>query len=296
MAPIAEEQELAFSNLVYTDLEANQEEQSREVDMDKVTNQYENVGVDGHKYENVGNEESKYENIPDNAEYENVPETKTTGLRSTSSQNNLQSNLCQEGTINQNEYENVLTDTKECGDKIGEHYENYDFGENGIYQNILFKTKPIKQSESDVYSQLKSLKEAVSRVNDILMKETQDEDDISTSDNNVSIKDEKEDTTKDLKKPEDVKSKGKVSSLRGIFSFTKTKETPMEAVKVENEKRNPEKKEEKSSNGVPTSVLKRWSSTPSEATKSPAPALFTSTERQIVASFLQTVKTELSTA
>ena len=33
----------------------------------------------------------------------------------------------------------VLTDTNESGVKIGEHYENYDFGENGIYQNILFK-------------------------------------------------------------------------------------------------------------------------------------------------------------
>ena len=164
MAPIAEEQELAFSNLVYTEVEAAKEDTPSEEVVDKVANQYENVGVDGQKYENVGNEEAKYENISDVAEYENVPETKTTGLESENSQNCLKSSSCKEVTINQNEYENVLTDTNECGVKIGEHYENYDFGENGIYQNILFKTKPIKQSESDVYSQLKSLKEAVSRV------------------------------------------------------------------------------------------------------------------------------------
>ena len=55
MDPIAEEQDFAFNNLVYTELGSGE-----------TGLQYENVGDgSGHKYENVGQEGTKYENVDD---------------------------------------------------------------------------------------------------------------------------------------------------------------------------------------------------------------------------------------
>ena len=65
MDPIAEEQDLAFTNLVYT-----------EVGSTNTGLQYENVEEgSGHKYENVGQEATKYENVDNTSRYENVPNT-----------------------------------------------------------------------------------------------------------------------------------------------------------------------------------------------------------------------------
>ena len=65
MDPIAEEQDFAFTNLVYT-----------EVGSTNTGLQYENVeGGIGHKYENVGQEATKYENVDNTSRYENVPNT-----------------------------------------------------------------------------------------------------------------------------------------------------------------------------------------------------------------------------
>ena len=65
MDPIAEEQDFAFTNLVYT-----------EVGSTNTGLQYENVEEgSGHKYENVGQETTKYENVDNTSRYENVPST-----------------------------------------------------------------------------------------------------------------------------------------------------------------------------------------------------------------------------
>jgi len=162
MDPIAEEQDFAFTNLVYT-----------EVGSTNTGLQYENVeGGSGHKYENVGQEATKYENVDNTSRYENVPNTDPARPRYQNvdiTSENQNDKMCQE---NQNLYENVGTDDTKSDINTCEHYENYDFGENGVYQNILFTTKPSARPDTDVYSQLKSLEEAVSRVNDILMKES----------------------------------------------------------------------------------------------------------------------------
>ena len=66
MDPIAEEQDFAFNNLVYTELASGE-----------TGLLYENVG-EGHKYENVGEGLegwTKYENVDDNSRYENVTDT-----------------------------------------------------------------------------------------------------------------------------------------------------------------------------------------------------------------------------
>merc|ERR1712012_1103281 len=179
---------------------------------------------------------------------------------------------------NQNLYENVGTDDTKSDINTCEHYENYDFGENGVYQNILFTTKPSTRPDTDVYSQLKSLEEAVSRVNDILMKESvvecEDKHQASLSDSTeldqcieevtaTSLVDKDEDPQK-RSLTDDSKSKGKVSSIRDMFNFGKNKEptTREPADDSNNQEKQPkqEKSEPASKEGSvrPTSMFRRW--------------------------------------
>ena len=116
MDPIAEEQDLAFTNLVYT-----------EVGSTNTGLQYENVeGGSGHKYENVGQEATKYENVDNASRYENVPNTDPArpcyqNVDITSENQN--DNMSEE---NQNLYENVGTDDTKSEINTCEHYENYE--------------------------------------------------------------------------------------------------------------------------------------------------------------------------
>ena len=312
MDPIAEEQDFAFTNLVYTEVGS--------------TNtgglQYENVeGGSGHKYENVGQEATKYEDVDNTSRYENVPTTDPArpcyqNVNITSENQN--DKMSEE---NQNLYENVGTDDTKSEINTCEHYENYDFGENGVYQNILFTTKPSSRPDTDVYSQLKSLEEAVSRVNDILMKESvvecDDKHQASLSDSTeldqcieevteTSLVDKDEDPQK-RSLTDDSKSKGKVSSIRDMFNFGKNKETTTEpADDSKNQEKQPkqEKSEQGSKEGSvrPTSMFRRWALTRAEhpvidveKLEDKPSALFSSTEREIVAKFLENVKSELST-
>ena len=326
MDPIAEEQDFAFTNLVYT-----------EVGSTNTGLQYENVEEgSGHKYENVGQEATKYENVDNTSRYENVPNTDPArpcyqNVNITSENQN--DKMSEE---NQNPYENVGTDDTKSDINDCEHYENYDFGENGVYQNILFTTKPSTRPDTDVYSQLKSLEEAVSRVNDILMKESvvecDDKHQASLSDSTeldqciqevteTSLVDKDEDPQKrSLTYGDDSKSKGKVSSLRDMFNFGKNKEPTRESADdSKNQEKQPkqEKSEQVSKEGSvrPTSMFRRWAFARAdhpvidvknlaraehpvidvEKLEDKPSALFSSTEREIVAKFLENVKSELST-
>ena len=308
MDPIEEEQDFAFNNLVYTELGSGERGL-----------QYENVGDgSGHKYENVGQDGTKYENVDDNSRYENVSDTDPVrpcyqNVRNT--EENQKGKILEE---NQNVYENVGTEDVKTDNSQCEHYENYDFGENGVYQNILFTTKSASQPDADVYSQLRTLKEAVSRVNDILMKESTDCDD-----NNASLSNSmKEDVSDDLEENclkkdgepqtrqicEDSKGKGKVSAIREMFTFGKNRDSTKESGEESTKEKPKEEKSESSSAipvGRPASMFRRWALARAEhpvidverleEERNKPAAIFSSTEREIVAKFLENVKSELST-
>ena len=312
MDPIAEEQDFAFTNLVYT-----------EVGSTNTGLQYENVEEgSGHKYENVGQEATKYENVDNTSRYENVPNNDPARSRYQNVDMTSENQNDKMSEENQNLYENVGTDDTKSDVNTCEHYENYDFGENGVYQNILFTTKPSARPDTDVYSQLKSLEEAVSRVNDILMKESvvecEDKHQASLSDSTeldqcieevtaTSLVDKDEDPQK-RSLTDDSKSKGKVSSIRDMFNFGKNKEptTTESADDSTNQEKQPkqEKSEQVSKEGSvrPTSMFRRWALARAEhpvidveKLEDKPSALFSSTEREIVAKFLENVKSELST-
>ena len=303
MDPIAEEQDFAFNNLVYTELGSGE-----------TGLQYENVeGGIGHKYENVGRNGTKYENVDDNSRYENVSDTDPVRSCYQNVHNPTENQKGKTPEENQNVYENVGTEDIKSDVNHSEHYENYDFGENGVYQNILFTTKSASQPDGDVYSQLRTLKEAVSRVNDILMKESTDCDD------NAFVEQDESDDVKEtsLQKDEDIqtrnmseesKAKGKVSAIRDMFTFGKTKEPTREPVEDSTKLKPKQEKSEPSSTipaSRPASMFRRWALARAEhpvidverleEERNKPAAIFSSTEREIVAKFLENVKSELST-
>ena len=297
---------MAFNNLVYTELGSGE-----------TGLQYENVeDGSGHKYENVGQDGTKYENVDDKSRYENVSDTDPVRPCYQNVGNMTENQKGKKPEGNQNVYENVGTVDVKSDSGHCEHYENYDFGENGVYQNILFTTKSTSRPDADVYSQLRTLKEAVSRVNDILMQESTDCDDNKASMCHSSEQDvshhvnesnlEKEPDIEQI--PEDSRGKGKVSAIRDMFTFGKNREQTKESGEESGSKKR-EPKEEKSSStipaGRPTSMFRRWALTRAEhpvidverledERNKPA-AIFSSTEREIVAKFLENVKSELST-
>ena len=307
MDPIEEEQDFAFNNLVYTELGSGE-----------TGLQYENVGDgSGHKYENVGQDGTKYENVDDNSRYENVSDTDPIrpcyqNVRNT--EENQKGKILEE---NQNVYENVGTEDIKSDINHSEHYENYDFGENGVYQNILFTTKAASQPDADVYSQLRTLKEAVSRVNDILMKESTDCDDNKASQSNSieqvvsdDVKENRLDKAEEIQSrqiSEESKAKGKVSAIRDMFTFGKSKEPTREEPSKGKPKQQREKSEPSSTIpvGRPASMFRRWALARAEhpvidvermeEERNKPAAIFSSTEREIVAKFLENVKSELST-
>ena len=306
-------------------------------------------GGSGHKYENVGQEATKYENVDNTSRYENVPDTDPARPRYQNVDITSENQNDKMSEENQNLYENVGTNDTKSDINTCEHYENYDFGENGVYQNILFTSKPSTRLETDVYSQLKSLEEAVSRVNDILMKESvvecEDKHQASLSDSTeldqcieevtteTSLVDKDEDPQK-RSSTDDSKSKGTLSSIRDMFNFGKNKEPTTTEPPDDSKNQEKQPKQEKSEQGVskegsvrPTSMFRRWAlaraehpvidvekldvEKPSALLKSLAraehpvidgekledkpSALFSSKEREIVAKFLENVKSELST-
>ena len=304
MDPIAEEQDFAFNNLVYTELGSGE-----------TGLQYENVeGGIGHKYENVGRNGTKYENVDDNSRYENVSDTDPVRSCYQNVHNPTENQKGKTPEENQNVYENVGTEDIKSDVNHSEHYENYDFGENGVYQNILFTTKSASQPDTDVYSQLRTLKDAVSRVNDILMKESTDCDDNKTLLSNSIEQDviddvkesslEKDGEAQIRQTSEESKAKGKVSTIRDMFTFGKNREPGEESTKTKPK----QEKSEPSSTipaGRPASMFRRWALARTEhpvidverleEERNKPAAIFSSTEREIVAKFLENVKSELST-
>jgi hypothetical protein len=285
MEPIVEEREVgsAFSNLVYSTLEPARPEAT-----------YQNVQGEA-KYENV-TEDAKYENVQERINYENVPKDSLPGTRH---------QVFAQQDISQNEYENVcVSEDADAPAGQREHYENYDFGESGIYQNILFQSKPEK-ANNDVYTQIKILKEAMQGVNDILMKEPTSDDqceESSSSDQSGDIQVNSMNVVEEHVPVEDIKVKGKVSAIRDMFSFHKNKE-PTGAVETIDQKSNNNPAKAPTPAAASGSVFKRWALARAEhpvmdLEKLPGPrqaGLFTSTEREIVAKFLENVKSELTT-
>ena len=304
MDPIAEEQDFAFNNLVYTELGSGE-----------TGLQYENVGDgSGHKYENVGQEGTKYENVDDNSRYENVSDTDPVRPCYQNVHNLNENQNGKTPEENQNVYENVGTEDIKTDNSHCEHYENYDFGENGVYQNILFTTKSASRPDADVYSQLRTLKEAVSRVNDILMKESTDCDDNKTIQSNPIEQDVSDDVKENIleedgepqtrQTSDDSKAKGKVSTIRDMFTFGKNRESGEESTKGK-----PKQEKSEPSSTIPAdrpaSMFRRWALARTEhpvidverleEERNKPAAIFSSTEREIVAKFLENVKSELST-
>ena len=304
MDPIAEEQDFAFNNLVYTELGSGE-----------TGLQYENVGDgSGHKYENVGQEGTKYENVDDNSRYENVSDTDPVRPCYQNVHNLNENQNGKTPEENQNVYENVGTEDIRTDNSHCEHYENYDFGENGVYQNILFTTKSASRPDADVYSQLRTLKEAVSRVNDILMKESTDCDDNKTTQSNPIEQDVSDDVKENIleedgepqtrQTSDDSKAKGKVSTIRDMFTFGKNRESGEESTKGK-----PKQEKSEPSSTIPAdrpaSMFRRWALARTEhpvidverleEERNKPAAIFSSTEREIVAKFLENVKSELST-
>ena len=129
METIEEEIDLAFNNLTYDMLSSSE--------TSKGLNYYENVDIKHQKtsngtYENV---QPEYENqLISNQHYENVP----------------------------NAVETVKLPHAD------QEYENYDFGESGIYQNILYKHAKEFSSVPDLVTQVQALKSSVHEVNRII--------------------------------------------------------------------------------------------------------------------------------
>lgn len=307
MTSISEEEDIAFSNLVYTEVDHGQAPATG-----PASALYENISPEA-QYENVQEDNDKYQNIAEPSQptvnYQNVDRT---GKNFTTEK--------QRTKLEQNVYENVESEGPH------EHYENYDFGENGIYQNILFqrKTDPLPASNSDVYSQLKTLKEAVHRVNDILEKDLKKENSSSKDTNQeYDTVEAKYENTAQL---EDIKTKGKVSSLKDIFTFTPankkgkdisktpestTKDVPSASVPAGQGATPTSLPSIPPPTGIPptslppvclppsSTIFREWALSRTEQPTSNKDkrtnGLFTSTERQIVAKFLENVKTELST-
>lgn len=140
MEPIQEEQDLAFNNLVYTEMDFK--DQPRE----KESSPYENV-CSGEMYENVTNIITETPVI-----YQNIETTS-----------------CKELNVDGNCYENIVTTCPQS--KSDDHYEHFDFGETGIYQNIIVQGQK-HMYNNDIYSQVKHLKEAVYEVNNILSEDS----------------------------------------------------------------------------------------------------------------------------
>merc|ERR1712106_209403 len=133
LGPINEELDLAFNNLSYDALDIS--DASRE---DK--RYYENIDANKSEtqrmYENV---QTEYENASVSTQfYENIPNVESRKLKSHSD----------------------------------EDYENYDFGESGIYQNILYEGRNNDVIISDLSSQVNTLRKSVSEVNKILEEST----------------------------------------------------------------------------------------------------------------------------
>jgi len=127
LGPISEELDLAFNNLSY---EAFDISESASRDARKY---YENV-----EDNNASTNERTYENLQ--TDYENT----------------LVTDRFYENLPNQ-ERQKIFT-------HANEDYENYDFGENGIYQNILYEGKQKSISESEV----NNLRNSVNEVNKLL--------------------------------------------------------------------------------------------------------------------------------
>ena len=131
METISEEQDLAFSNLSYDQVQFSLVQEPQ--------HNYENVEVDRigqHLYENVEqNKEQFYENIPSQHQHQE------------SSSQDLEPS---------------------------EEYEPYDFGENGIYQNIVFSKANVPNPNSDVNVKVDALQKCINEVNEIIKTKSPD--------------------------------------------------------------------------------------------------------------------------
>ena len=63
-------------------------------------------------------------------------------------------------------YENILSNSQDL--EPSEEYESYDFGENGIYQNIVFSKANLSNPNSDVNTKVDALQKCINEVNEII--------------------------------------------------------------------------------------------------------------------------------
>ena len=69
-------------------------------------------------------------------------------------------------------YENIPAHQEDSRDEPSEEYESYDFGENGIYQNIVFSKANVSNPNSDVNVKVDALQKCINEVNEIIKTKT----------------------------------------------------------------------------------------------------------------------------
>ena len=148
MGPINEELDLAFNNLSYDALDIS--EASRDT-----RKYYENVdatksNTDG-MYENL---QPDYENTSVSTQhYENFPNIESHKTKAHADE----------------DYENFPNkESHKMQTHADEDYENYDFGESGIYQNILYDKSANTIIVTDLSSQVHTLRKSVNEVDKIV--------------------------------------------------------------------------------------------------------------------------------
>lgn len=257
MGPINEELDLAFNNLSYDAV--NISDASRDA-----RKYYENVDPaksnTDRMYENV---QTDYENaLVSNQHYENFPNQESHKMKA----------------------------------PADEDYENYDFGESGVYQNILYDKSANAIIVTDLSSQVHTLRKSVNEVNQIV----------------EESKSNKEDESQPLKR---FQSKMNIQLKLPIVNGTKQGDNKIQVTDTNSLDRKPlnDENEQKSEAKLKPSTLKKptnsifrkWALSKAEHPKIDLAKLkenssldvsrstFTEREKEIVAQFLKDVKGDL---
>ena len=231
METIREESDLAFSNLSYDLVK---------VDRRVLNNYYENL--DQKRIQNL------YENLKFPSDSGSTAESKD--------------ECCQY-------YENIPQQTTALRRSNDDEYESYDFGEEGIYQNIMFTNGSSSIKGSDLNSKVDALQQCINEVNDIIKVKPNDDQTAKVY------------VTKGLSKP--------TSSIKEEKNETKpAANTP------------PQKPVRSISNNFKTWALSKAEHPKLDPNKLPRQKLvnteaFSMEERNVVSEFLKTFKDELKT-
>ena len=191
---------------------------------------------------------------------------------------------------------------------VEDEYENYDFGENGIYQNIIFNNSDSAIKSVDLNSQVHTLRKSVNEVNRIVQENKPHEIDESQplklyqSKLNISLK---LPTNNIMKKDEQENQKENVKSFVPNKKCVKSEKN---AFSKENTQKNENQGRPSGLKKPTNSIFRKWALSKAEHPKidltkfnetqsfdtTKSKTSFTNKEKEIVAKFLEDVKSELS--